>query len=234
MLLIGDIHIYPRYTDQTIQMLRDYITSHADETDIIFVGDYVYHFSYHKPSLLALLDLWIDIAHSGKTLYILAGNHDRLGQHFVYAEAEKIISHHNQSSNIHFITTPQTHTIGGETIIFLPYMIQRSEYTPQSDSYDFPLHLDVCKDSTHNSTKTSYLLNTCIADMITKERKSDTNKELILIHHYYTAERVFPGLKTKFGYKDIALSPHRLEEKNLRIISGHIHHSFVDQNYLCL
>lgn len=41
-------------------------------------------------------------------------------------------------------------------------------------------------------------------------------------------------MKTQFGYKDVALSPHWTEDTNLRIISGHIHHSFVYNNYLCI
>ena len=76
-------------------MLRDFVVAHNDEKDIVFVGDYVYHFSYHRPSLLALLDFFIELAGQDKRVYILAGNHDRLGQHFVYAEAERIIKSKN-------------------------------------------------------------------------------------------------------------------------------------------
>lgn len=61
MLLIGDIHIHPRHGDSTIQMLRGFVKQQNHETTIIFVGDYVYHFSYHRPSLLALLDFFIEL-----------------------------------------------------------------------------------------------------------------------------------------------------------------------------
>ena len=70
--------------------------------------------------------------------------------------------------------------------------------------------------------------------MIQQERISDPNRELIVIHHYYTADTKFPGIKALFGYKDIALCPQWLDDNNLRMISGHIHHSFSYKNYLCI
>ena len=70
--------------------------------------------------------------------------------------------------------------------------------------------------------------------MVKKERLSDPKKELIVIHHYYTADTKFPGIKALFGYKDIALSPQWLDDTHLRLISGHIHHSFSYKNYLCI
>jgi len=234
MLLIWDIHIHPRYCDTTIDMLRSYSALYPAEKNIIFMGDYVYHFSYHRVSLLALLDFFLELTLQDKEVYILAGNHDRLGQHFVYTEAEKILNYNNNTHKIHFITEPCVQEIDQETLIFLPYILNRSAYTPQSESYRFPTTLDICKDSQHTQMQSSYLLNTCLADMITKEKLSDTDKELIVIHHYYTADTKFPGIKAQFGYKDIALSPHWLDDKHLRLISWHIHHRFSYKNYLCV
>ena len=234
MLLIWDIHIHPRYCDTTIDMLRAYIDKYPHETSIIFLGDYVYHFSYHRASLLALLDFFLELGTNGKKVYILAGNHDRLGQHFVYTEAEKILNYKDNTHHIHFITEPCTQEIDNETVLFLPYVLNRSSYTPQSDSYDFAPSLNIYKEAKNTQTQASYKLNACLSDMIQKEQLSEPNKELIVIHHYYTAEIKFPGIKTQFWYKDIALSPHRLDNKNLRIISWHIHHSFSYKNYLCV
>ena len=235
MLLIGDIHIHPRYCNTTIDMLRWYINTYPDEKNIIFVWDYVYHFSYHRVSLLALLDFFLELVHQDKQVYILAGNHDRLGQHFVYTEAQKILYHNTDiQHHIHFITEPCIKNIENQTIIFMPYVLNWSEYTPQSESYDFETALILCKDSLHSQTQASYLLNTRLSDMIQQERISDSHRELILIHHYYTATTKFPGIKAVFGYKDIALSPHWMDDKNLRIISGHIHHAFAYKNYLCI
>lgn len=235
MLLIGDIHIHPRYCNTTIDMLRWYINTYPDEKNIIFVWDYVYHFSYHRVSLLALLDFFLELIHQDKQVYILAGNHDRLGQHFVYTEAQKILSHNTDiQHNINFITKPCIKNIEDQTVIFMPYILNWSEYTPQSESYDFETPLMLCKDSLHSQTQASYLLNTCLSDIIQQERISNKNKELIIIHHYYTATTKFPGIKAVFGYKDIALSPRWMDDKNLRIVSGHIHHAFVYKNYLCI
>jgi DNA repair exonuclease SbcCD nuclease subunit len=234
MLLIGDIHIHPRYCDTTIDMLRTYIMQHPTEKNIVFVGDYVYHFSYHRVSLLALLDFFLELVAHDKEVYILAGNHDRLGQHFVYTEAEKMLNYKNDNHQIHFITEPCVKTIDTKTVIFLPYILNRSGYTPQSESYHFTTSLENCKASTNTQLKSSYTLNAYLADTIQKQRESDTDKELLVIHHYYTADTKFPGIKTQFGYKDLALSPHWMEDTNLRMVSGHIHHSFIYNNYLCV
>ena len=235
MLLIGDIHIHPRYCNTTIDMLRWYINTYPDEKNIIFVWDYVYHFSYHRVSLLALLDLFLELVQRDKQVYILAGNHDRLGQHFVYTEAQKILYHNTDiQHHIHFITEPCIKNIEDQTVIFLPYILNWSEYIPQSESYDFETALDICKDSHHHQSQASYLLNTCLSDMIQQERKNNKDKKLTVIHHYYTADTKFPGIKTIFGYKDIALSPQWMDDSNLRIISGHIHHTFAYKNYICV
>jgi hypothetical protein len=237
MLLIWDIHIHPRYCDHIIDMLRSYIIEHGDEREIIFVWDYVYHFSYHRASLLALLDFFLELAQWGKKVYIVAGNHDRLGQHFVYAEAEKIVNQQKYSTitdNIHFITQPCVQEIDHQTVIFLPYILKRSEYTPASDDYSFDPELQWYQCATHTQSKASYMLNAYLTDTIQTTRISDTDKDLLVIHHYYIAWTQFPGMRAVFGYKDLALSPKRLDEKNIKLISWHMHHTFAYKNYLCI
>ena len=94
----------------------------------------MYMFSYDRQALSDLLDLFIGQRQIGKNVYILAGNHDWLGQHFIYHEGKKladilnnIVLHHKDTSihpdgtkhaaiydtdnKIHFITEPETHTI---------------------------------------------------------------------------------------------------------------------------
>lgn len=78
MLVIGDIHLQARRADEIIQQIRCYIQQHPDEDTILFLGDYVYHFSYHRKSLLQLFAMFGRLYQQGKTVYILAGNHDRL------------------------------------------------------------------------------------------------------------------------------------------------------------
>ena len=212
MLLIWDIHIHPRYGDSIVQMLRTFVQKNNHEQNIIFVGDYVYHFSYHRPSLLALLDFFLELTEQWKAVYVLAGNHDRLGQHFVYAEAEKIQNSLNSNKErgqhwwIHFITTPQILKIESEDIFFLPYML---------------------------SWKDSDDLNAYISEIVSQHTHSQ-HRQLTIIHHYYVAETAFPGLQVKFGYKDLALQPHWLDDDRLVLISGHIHHAFSYKNYLCI
>jgi UDP-2,3-diacylglucosamine pyrophosphatase LpxH len=92
MLLIGDIHITSRMTKGIISMLGDFVDAHPQEQDIVFVGDYVYHFAYDRNALFALYEFFITLLQAGKRVYVLAGNHDRLGNSFVYAEAQKAFS----------------------------------------------------------------------------------------------------------------------------------------------
>lgn len=91
MLLIGDIHIQAKYGDKIVQSVRDFVADHPKENNIVFVGDYVYHFSYHRKSLLKLFGLFVELYQQGKNVYVLAGNHDWLGEHFVYAEGQYAI-----------------------------------------------------------------------------------------------------------------------------------------------
>jgi UDP-2,3-diacylglucosamine pyrophosphatase LpxH len=57
----------------------------------VFLGDYVYHFSYDRKALLHLFSIFIELASKGKKLYILAGNHDRISGHFVFEEARQTL-----------------------------------------------------------------------------------------------------------------------------------------------
>lgn len=54
------------------------------------MGDFVYHFSYDRAALLELFELFLDLYREGRNLYILAGNHDRLGNTFVFEEGKRV------------------------------------------------------------------------------------------------------------------------------------------------
>ncbi len=54
MLLIGDIHINSRYSEKIISSLKTIIDQYHQEQEIIFLGDYVYHFAYDRNALLQL------------------------------------------------------------------------------------------------------------------------------------------------------------------------------------
>jgi hypothetical protein len=97
------------------------VDTYPDEQNIIFLGDYVYHFSYDRNALMSLYHFFLELFKAGKHVYILAGNHDWLGNTFVFEEAKKAFALFE--SNIHFITEPMLKEIEGEKIFFLPYFI---------------------------------------------------------------------------------------------------------------
>jgi hypothetical protein len=287
MLLIPDIHINTQYRDQIISKLSDIVTSHPDEKHIVLLGDYVYMFSYDRDALLALYKLLIWRYHEGKTIYVLAWNHDWHGQHFVYEEARQardIISWvattplvkggieggfwAEQKWAIHFITTPQVYQIDWESILMMPYMIDWSSQSalfskeggewnetgdlkldsnnipPEtignplegkeggtsatSDGRFVPHHslYTALTQSTNKYEQASGWLN-LILEHYTQNHKIDT-----IIHHYYTADTQFPGLRTQFSYRDVALDPYWMTA-GYDVISWHIHHPFVYGSYLC-
>lgn len=59
------------------------------EKSIIFAGDFVYHFSYDRKALLQLYGFFLELFQDGKEVFVLAGNHDRIQEHFVYAESQQ-------------------------------------------------------------------------------------------------------------------------------------------------
>ena len=119
MLRIGDIHITSGYKDRIIDELRR-VVADAGEESVVFLGDYVYHFSYDRRALLAFVDLLMELQCEGRVVYVLAGNHDWLQGHFVYQEAQRVVESLGGDS-IHFITEPVWKEIDGEWILFLPY-----------------------------------------------------------------------------------------------------------------
>ena len=123
MLFIGDIHITTKYTDKIITAIKSYIADFPDEQNLIFLGDYMYMFSYDRKALGALFDLFIELRHEGKNLYILAGNHDRIGTQFVYAEGKKIsdLLAPLAKNKLSFITEPELHMIEGKQLLFFPF-----------------------------------------------------------------------------------------------------------------
>jgi hypothetical protein len=56
---------------------------------------------------------------------------------------------------------------------------------------------------------------------------------LTFIHHYYFDGIAFPGQKSTFSFRDVAIHSQRLEEENAQFISGHLHQAFQYKNYLC-
>jgi len=242
MLLIGDIHINTRYQDKILWWLRDIFSTYPDEKTIVFFWDYVYHFAYDRNALLQLYKLFLELFEQGKNVFILAGNHDRLGNSFVFEEAQKafniiqsseFIKQDSEWGKIQFITKPTIATIEGEDILLLPFFLpeehETNTYSPKNERLkaisDFST---VLEKSTHKHEAFSWYINTYLAEQI------DKKPNLTIFHHYYINGTAFPGQKSKFNYKDIAINEQFLDIPSIKMISGHLHQPFTHTNYLCL
>ena len=234
MLLIWDIHINARFQDKIIEQLDTYVHQHRDEKHIIFCWDFVYHFSYDRNALLALYHFFLELLQEGKYLYVLAGNHDWLGNSFVFEEARKAFAIVNSITHdqgkIFFITQPQTHDIEGLKILFLPYTIDVKNM--ETKKVELPMNIqwtiDLLKQSTNKNELISAAVNEYLRSYIADQ------KDLLIIHHYYINNTKFPGQKSKFNYKDVALHEDILKQTNIKQISWHLHQSFAHGNYVCL
>ena len=74
----------------------------------------MYHFNYDRKAMLAVYDLLLELYAEGRKVVVLAGNHDRLQNSFVFEEAKKafdILADHAGKSahegDILFVTKPQ-------------------------------------------------------------------------------------------------------------------------------
>ena len=231
MLLIWDIHLTSRIKDKLLNSLKSFIQEHNEEKNLIFLGDFVYHFSYDRNALLELYDLFLELYTQGKNLYILAWNHDRLGNTFVFEEWRKafeILSRIGDKDNeICFITKPIVKEIEWKNICFLPAMLE-------IDEKDFPW-IDDIKDEKYTEEMKSKNKNLTFSTQLNLvvERFTKKYSDLTLIHHYYVEWVAFPWQKAKFSFRDRALSQHWLDQTNLQIISWHLHQAFAYKNYLC-
>lgn len=258
MLLIPDIHINHKYADRILYEIDKYIIDNPSETDIVFLGDYIYMFNLDTHAINRLLDLIIKHFHSGKNIYILAGNHDWIGKAFVYHQAQQVFDILNKSDNrpngnkIYFITEPMVMNIGGKDIFFLPYMISK-DFEIKELVQDKTIKnkkdkmLDVLDDEKAQIIESSEISQTILS---LKNHKNHNHQisgyineaidqvvqaypDITIIHHYYIHDIELPGIKSRFDYGDVALSPVWLENKNIKLISGHIHKAFQIRNYTC-
>lgn len=229
MLLIGDIHITTRHTHAIIDTIKHYIDSFPTEKNLIFMGDYMYMFSYDRKALAELFDLFLQLRKDGKSIYVLAGNHDRIGQQFVYAEWKKIADMlpDDQRNVLRFITSPEIHTIEDQKILFFPFSKHVSIPPSGIDQENTTSTIEWLLASKNNNERLSGEINMLLNQYIAE------HKNLTIIHHYYIAKTKFPGQQALFDYKDIALCPDILDNENIRLISWHIHMPFAYKNYLC-
>lgn len=226
MLLIWDIHITQRSKDKIISWIKSFVQQNPDEKNIIFLWDYVYHFSYDRNSILELYNLFLELFENWKNVYILAWNHDRLWSSFIYQEAHKAFDIINNLSKqnegkLAFLTEPLIEKIEDQNILFLPFILDTKEI-----KYTNPLFQELAKSSNKNQ-QFSWYINQTLENYI-KE-----NPNLTIIHHYYINNTVFPWQRSRFSYKDIALSETFLKNDKIKLISWHLHQWFIKNNYLC-
>jgi len=243
MLLIPDIHINSTYREKIINGIKNYISSNIEEKNIIFVWDYVYHFSYDRNSLMELYNLFFELFKQWKNVYVLAWNHDWLWSSFVFQEAQKafeIINSVNEKENlwkIFFITKPCFHEIEWENIFFLPSLINVERWKDGNIETLKNIRLNGIRDqikilneSENKNEQISWYINQILLDFI----NNNSDKNLTIIHHYYFNNTVFPWQRSRFNFKDVSLSEKFLDMQWIKFISGHLHQSFVYKNYLCV
>lgn len=211
---------------QIIDSLREYISHFPQEKNIIFLGDYVYHFSYDRKALMELYDFFLQLAVQGKKCYVLAWNHDWIQSHFVFSEAQKTLFVLKSDMGVNFITSPQVVEVEWKKVLFFPFMLDIEGEYNKLGIHSHPFQ-DLVQ-STHSQEKSSGMLNALVWHYF-QQSKPD-----LFIHHYYTAGIAFPGQRAKFSYKDIALDPLWLDYSDVKILSWHLHQPFMYKNYLCM
>lgn len=235
MLLVPDVHINARIKDTLLDALRDFVVAHPEEQTIIFVGDYIYHFAYDRSSLFALFSFFVELVEQWKTVYVLAGNHDWLGNTFVFAEAQKTLQMlwSMTEQSLFFVTEPLIVSIEWKNVLLLPYDIHQQHLDIVGDLSDERI-AHIVKDcrllsqSAHKTERRSAAISLYIADAYVRY------PDLLVIHHYYTAWVSLPWQKSRFSFIDVALHNGLLDLPGLRLLSGHIHQVCSYKNYLCI
>ena len=232
MLLIWDIHLTLRIKDKLLSQLKSFVAQHNEEKNLILLWDFVYHFSYDRSSLLELYELFLEWYMEWKNVYVLAWNHDWLGNMFVFEEwkkafeiLSKIRDHHD--NEICFITEPMVKEIEWKQICFLPAVLDIDETKfPEIDELKNGEYKDMLQSKNKNIIFSAQL-------NLLVERYVRQYKDLTVIHHYYIEWVSFPWQQSKFWFKDRALSQKWLDKEWLLMISWHLHQAFAYKNYFC-
>ncbi len=238
MLFIWDVHITTKRQAQLLEQISSYIEKFSHEKTIIFMGDFVYQFSYDRKALLWLFHLFTKLYKQGKHVYVVAWNHDRIADHFAYEEAKQAfdiafgdVDNTRQTGGIlKFITQPTFEHIEWQDVLFFPFthhFDQNVEIDKKSSFYELSL-------SSLRNERLSAQANSVLRKMLEERRTTnEKSKKLLLIHHRYIVETAFPWQQAKFGFGSPGLSQQLLEMDDLLLVSWHLHQPFVDRNYLC-
>lgn len=71
MILIPDIHISAKQGDKILRVLENIFETHNDQ-EVLFLGDYVYMFSYDRAYLLKLFELFVKLYQQGRRVLVMA------------------------------------------------------------------------------------------------------------------------------------------------------------------
>lgn len=247
MIIIPDIHINTKQSVAILAKLEEIFANYPDK-EVVFLGDYVYMFSYDRASLIGLFNIFLKLFTEWRVIKVMSGNHDRIAGHFVYDEAKKAFDimnkYHNQNwGSLEFITQIQFRKDEDNNLhVILPYN-DHLEIPDESDYFNSSVlwnssavqlmtDIELLKTAKNNNEQFSATLNEIILTIY--ETNKNNYNHIFLYHHYYTAHTTFPGVQSIFHFKDKAISPFVLDLQWLTLISGHIHEPFVFKNYICV
>ncbi len=237
MLFIWDLHFKSDKKNDIFKKLNEIIEK-VDDENIIFLGDYIYHFAYNPKILWEFFDYCLILSKT-KKVFILAGNHDYIKWHFVFSEVEKIL---DKNSNLQIISKPKIFEIESKKVLFFPY------FTEIASEEEFIQTDKKLKSLKHPALNT---LQNIFVEAYKNWKQDDKNLKIsgtinlklinyileynpdILVHHFYTVNTTFPGQFARFKFQDIALSD-KIFNLNLEIISWHLHQAFKYKNYTCV
>ncbi len=235
MLFIWDLHLKAEKKNEIFEKLKEKINQ-INPKNIIFLGDYIYHFAYNPKILWEFFDYCLELSNK-KNIYILAGNHDYIKWHFIFSEVEKALE--KITTNLHIISTPKIKKIDNKKILFFPFNtpildntkiieIDKLVKNSNNDSYK-KIFATAYKNwqQEEKNLKISWSINLLLLEFLIKEKPD------ILVHHFYINNTKFPGQFSKFSYNHIALDE-EIFNLPIEIISWHLHQAFKYKNYICV
>ena len=238
MLFIWDLHFKMDKKEEIFKKLLEKIEL-IKPSNIVFLWDYVYHFAYNPKIIWDFFDFCLKLS-KNKKIFILAWNHDYIKWHFIFKEAEKALNLAN--TNLKIISLPKIEIINNTKFLFFPYF---------TDLVDEETILKVDKTLKSAQIKEKNILNKIFIKAYQNYKQEDNNlkiswsinikfvemyllhKPQVLVHHFYTENKIFPWQFSKFSFKNIALDENILD-LDMKIISWHLHQPFKYKNYICV
>jgi len=202
MLLIWDIHLDHKWKDRIMEKLRWL----PKEENIVFLWDYLPGFVYNRHVMAEFYDFLLGLSKESK-VFVMAGNHDRLGDKFVFDEAQKTFDsfwHDDKllKTWLTFITEPKVFWIEWKHCLFVPFE-------------NMGIKGESASDYVNKIIFSSFL-----------------GEGIVFFHHYIADFDYWDGLV--FRKDDIAIDPNIISANpNVQFISWHVHRHCQKDNYFC-